>query len=232
MIVELLEKYFEEPTIPVIGDSASIVALCGEIIQGVEGDIVIIVENVLKLPATDFEVCLVELVEDIPAYGSEVASFSEESMEEGQTHEEFLVVFGLESGFPVGLFVLAVEDGGVDVQDGCFDPPSLSLAHFQTVLQQLAREPFARTAGQPQAEFAVALLISLVQLAQKLLQLPHPLHRQMAILKQHPIPHARTFYYVPLRNTPLSLTQRNRHYHTILLLSQFLQLLLRVLPSR
>ena len=68
--------------IPVISDSPSIVALTGEVSDGVVRDLVVLVYEHLELADADAEVRLVEPIGDVPAEGAKLPPLLDQGMEE------------------------------------------------------------------------------------------------------------------------------------------------------
>ena len=87
--VEIRQNIHEATSIPIIGDSASIVTLTGHVRESVKWNAVIFVDEHLQLTDGDTEVGFVEPVGDVPTQGAKFSTLLNEGMEEAEGKEEF-----------------------------------------------------------------------------------------------------------------------------------------------
>ena len=89
------KKYYQlEPLpdslVPVTRDPTTKVALPSEVGDGIQWNLLIFIDEYLKLAYADMQVGLVEPIGDVPAKWAELALFLHQRMEEAWTKEEFL----------------------------------------------------------------------------------------------------------------------------------------------
>ena len=74
--------------VPVICDPSSIVALSGEVSDGVIRHFIILIDEHLELPDTDAKVRLIEAIGYVPTKGTELTTLLHQSVEETKTKQQ------------------------------------------------------------------------------------------------------------------------------------------------
>lgn len=144
VVVEVVIKQSDnEPSVLIVSDSASVVALSSEILQGGEGYFVILVDEHLELPHRDTQVGLIELVRDIPSKGTVFSAFLDDCVEEGKCKDKNFVIFRLVF---VSLEELLAGDRVSQVGSSQVGLKALRrlICHFHTILQNRSREFLGR----------------------------------------------------------------------------------------
>mmetsp|Transcript_125484 Transcript_125484/g.363038 ORF Transcript_125484/g.363038 Transcript_125484/m.363038 type:complete len:436 (+) Transcript_125484:689-1996(+) len=204
--VEVCDDRGDGDPIVRIRHSAAVVRLGGRVLERfVWHDRVLILQEDAQLVRADLAVGLRELVRDVPAQRSEVASLLDEAMEEEQAEQHLaecmLASFVLGAGFVEPLLVQA----RVCAQQIGLQTLWWLHRHLHAVLEDTHGKLFGWHRGEPQAEIRGYLLR--VQLLYDRLQLGHPRHRQVAILKDHPKALLLTFPDRGLGFGPLALAE-------------------------
>jgi hypothetical protein len=93
--VVLLECYQQTATIIVVSDTTTVVDMSGHIDKGLPWDLVLLVKEKLQHDERCFHIRIIELVENVPTKGTELTSFLDNSVEEGQTEDKLAPLFCL-----------------------------------------------------------------------------------------------------------------------------------------
>jgi hypothetical protein len=84
------EESDETTTIPIISNTTTIIDLAGYVKHGIPRDFFLLIKEDLQHSGGCFEVGVIEVVSDVPTEGTELPSLLQDSVEEGQTEDEFL----------------------------------------------------------------------------------------------------------------------------------------------
>lgn len=248
-VVEVLQDGGERPPVPVVSDSAPVVALARQVGQSRKGDGVEGVHHQVQLPHGNPEVRVVEVVELVPAEGAEPPSLSDDAVEEGQGEEELLPLGGLGVGVEGLLLGLGGFDLGVGAEQGGLEAFGRFAGEFDGVLEDGEGEEVGGHGGQPQAEFRVSRLLFLFRFfllvflggsywllrlkrLNQLLQLRQEAHRQVAVLQDDPAAVALDLIDEGLGLFALALAQRHRVGYPGFLLAEHVDLLHGVVARR
>mmetsp|Transcript_372 Transcript_372/g.699 ORF Transcript_372/g.699 Transcript_372/m.699 type:complete len:251 (-) Transcript_372:1384-2136(-) len=184
VVVEGFEDDGHQPSVLVLSHSAAVVALSGEVVEGVEGHLLgVLVNENQELSGADSEVGLVELVLDVPAEGAEEPSLLDEGVEEAEAEEHLPE----DPGLGARLEPLLVGDGvsAEGLHQVRLQAHGGLVGHLDAVLQDRDGEHGRGVGGQPQAEVAVGLLLG--QVLTDLLQVAEPGDCEVAVLEDNPV---------------------------------------------
>eukprot|EP00760_Papus_ankaliazontas_P020640 PhM_4_TR18477/c0_g1_i1/m.21224 len=185
---ELIEHCHETAPVPIVGDPSAVVAVSGEVREGLVRDLLLLVEEHLKLLYADAHVRVVELIRTVPAQGAEAAALLHERVEEAQSEEQLAEL--------LRLVVAAVEE--LEVRDGLGEVRAEQVAaqtlrgllhELDAVLQDRYREPVTGHRRQPQTvvQVQVAAHILLAVVLYNRREVRHEVAEQVTVLQENPV---------------------------------------------
>lgn len=151
---EPLDNGTDQSDVLVIGDSTAIVDLGSQELQHLVGNDIVLIEEVLELLGANHEILIGELVHDVPADRSELASILNTSVEEGEGKSQLLVLVWLCAVIQRLLIVVGVGSHQVRSETG-----RRLESHLNRTLQDTDREGGCGSGSEPDSEVLVVLIV-------------------------------------------------------------------------